>query len=397
MPMAQDRVHAGSKSSQALFIDEGALRASVQALVRSVLEEEVARHLGAQPYERTEARRGSRNGNKPRTMKTCVGELRFAVPQVREGGFRTQVFERYQRSDRALVVAIQEMYVKGVSTRKVGDVLEAMGGFELSAATVSRAAAELDDQVGQWRTRSLADKLYPFLIVDARYERMRNSRGQVVSQAVLVICAITHQGKREALGMWVGDSESESTWGDAFADLKGRGLAGVKLVVSDAHLGIKAAVARHFQGALWQRCKVHWLREALKKCHRREQKELMKGLRLIFAPAERSQCMAVAKEVAAQWETKNRKLSQWILETVEQCLAVWHLPQNMRQRLNSTNMLERLMRELKRRSRVVSIFPNEASLVRLLGSVLVEVHEQWGGEAAAYIDMAAHQAVEMTS
>jgi putative transposase len=396
MPTAHDELQGVGKSSQRLFLDKDALRSSVEALVRSVLEEEIARHLGAQPYERSAGRRGSRNGTKPRTMKTCVGELHFDVPQVREGGFRTQVFERYQRSDRALVVAIQEMYVKGVSTRKVGDVLEAMGGFELSAASVSRAAAELDEQVRQWRTRSLGAKLYPFLIVDARYERVRSVRGQVVSQAVLIICGVTHEGRREALGLWVGDSESDSTWSHAFEDLKSRGLSGVELVVSDAHKGIKSAVARLFQ-ALWQRCKVHWLREALKKCNWRDEKEVMKDLRLIFAHAEREQCMAVAVEVAAKWQSRNPKLSQWIEKTIEECLAVWHLAPSMRRRLNSTNMLERLMRELKRRSRVVSIFPNEASLVRLLGSVLIEIHEHWGGEGPAYIDLAAHQAVEMTS
>jgi transposase-like protein len=330
-------------------------------------------------------------------MKTSVGELHFEVPQVRHGGFRTQVFERYQRSDRALVVAIQEMYVKGVSTRKVGEVLEKMGGFELSAASVSRAAAELDEQVRQWRTRSLADKLYPFLIVDARYERVRSVRGHVRSQAVLIIAGINHEGRREVLGLWVGDSESDSTWSDAFSDLKSRGLSGVELVVSDAHKGIKAAVVRHFQGALWQRCKVHWLREALKKCNWRDQKELIKDLRLIFSPTEREQCLAVGEEIAAKWKQRCPGLSRWIPESVEECLAVWHLPQNIRRRLNSTNMLERLMRELKRRSRVVSIFPNEASLVRLLGSVLLEMHEQWGGEAPVYIDLSAHQAVEMTS
>lgn len=395
--MAQDDLQVFSKSSQRLFVDKDALRSSVESLVRSILEEEVARHLGAQPYERTRGRRGHRNGSKPRTMKTCVGELRFDVPQVREGGFRTQVFERYQRSDRALVVAIQEMYVKGVSTRKVGEVLERMGGFELSAASVSRAAAELDDQVRQWRTRALGGKLYPFLVVDARYERVRSVRGQVVSQAVLIVAGITHEGRREVLGLWVGDSESESTWSEAFTDLKSRGLSGVELVVSDAHKGIKASVARHFQGALWQRCKVHWMREALKKCNWRDQKELMKDLRLIFAPTEREQCLAVADEVATKWQPRNLRLSEWIQATAEECLAVWHLLQNMRRRLNSTNMLERLMRELKRRSRVVSIFPNEASLIRLLGSVLLEIHEDWGGEAAAYIDLSAHQAVEMPS
>jgi len=390
--MAHENLHDGGESSQRLFLDKEALKRSVEVLVRSVLEQEIGRHLGAQRYERTQSRRGSRNGTKPRTMKTCVGELHFDVPQVREGGFRTQVFERYQRSDRALVVAIQEMYVKGVSTRKVGDVLEQMGGFDLSAASVSRAAAELDEQVRQWRMRPLAGQ-YPYLVVDARYEKVRSTRQQVVSQAVLVVAGISHSGRREILGVWNGDSESEQMWGQAFSELLERGLSGVELVVSDAHGGIRRAMDRHFQGCLWQRCKVHWLREAIKKCSWRDQKEVIKDLSAIFASCEREQCLAVAGEIALKWQGRNAKLSVWISETVEQCLAVWHLPANHRRKLSSTNMLERVMRELKRRSRVVSIFPNEASLVRLMGAVLLEMDEQWQCERAPYLNM---DAVEMT-
>jgi putative transposase len=390
--MAYEKLHDGGESSQRLFLDKEALRRSVEGLVRSVLEEEVARFIGAQRYERTDSRRANRNGSKPRTMKTCVGELHFDVPQVREGGFRTQVFERYQRSDRALVVAIQEMYVKGVSTRKVGDVLEQMGGFELSAASVSRAASDLDEQVRQWRMRPLTGE-YPYLVVDARYEKVRSARQQVVSQAVLVVAGISHTGRREILGVWNGDSESEQTWGQAFSELLGRGLSGVELVVSDAHKGIRKAVDRHFQGCLWQRCKVHWMREALKKCSWRDEKEVLKDLRAIFASCEREQCLAVAAEVALKWHERNAKLSTWISETVEECVAVWHLPAGHRRKLNSTNMIERVMRELKRRSRVVSIFPNEASLVRLMGAVLLEMDEQWQCERAPYLSM---DAVEMT-
>jgi putative transposase len=391
--MARSKVPCSDQSSHQLFVDREALASSLEVLVRSVLEEEVARYLGAQRYERTESRKGSRNGSKARTMKTSIGELHFDVPQVREGGFHTQMFERYQRSDRALVVAMQEMYVKGVSTRKVGEVLEQMAGFELSAATVSRAAAELDEQIEQWRNRPV-EGVYPYLIVDARYEKVRNTSGRVVTQAVMVVAGINDQGRREVLGFCVGDSENEQTWGQVFTDLLKRGLSGVKLVVSDAHKGIRKALDRHMQGCLWQRCKVHWLREAIKKVSWRDEKELIKDLRTIFASVERKQCLAVAVETARKWQERHPRLSNWILETVEDCLAVWDLPPNHRRKLNSTNMLERLMRELKRRSRVVSIFPNNASLERLLGAVLLEIDDQWECEHGPYLTM---DAVEMTS
>lgn len=394
--MTRKKIHDQTEINHKLFVDSCALRDSVQMLVRNILEDEVEHYVGAARYERNEGRSARRNGSKPRTMQTSVGRLAFDVPQVREGGFRTQVFDKWQRSDRALVVAVQEMYVQGVSTRKVSAVLEQMGGAEMSAATVSRCAAELDEQVQAFRTRRLDDKLWPCLAVDARYEKVR-VRGRVVSRAVLVIAGVTSQGQREILGLWCGDSESELTWGEAFADLKARGLSGVHVVVSDAHKGIQAAVARHFQGSLWQRCKVHWMREAVKKVSWRDEKQLIGDLRQIFGHGDREHCLRVAGEVAASWRERNGKLADWIEETAEQCLSVWDLPHVLRRRLNSTNMLERLMRELKRRSRVVSIFPNEQSLIRLLGAVLIEIDEKWSCEHGAYLNAEALRAMEMPS
>lgn len=393
--MTQRTLHSSESINHRLFVDGDALKESIQMLVRSILEEEIERHIGAGRYERSEERRASRNGTKPRTMQTCVGKLEFEVPQVRQGGFRSQVFDKWQRSERALVVAVQEMYIQGVSTRKVSAVLEQMGGAEMSAASVSRCAAELDEQVQAFRTRRLDDKLWPCLMVDARYEKVR-VRGRVVSQAVLIVAGVSCDGRREILGLWCGDSESEGTWGEAFADLKARGLSGVHVVVSDAHKGIQAAVTKHFQGSLWQRCKVHWMREALKKVSWREAKQLMVDLRLIFGPGDRKHCLRVAGEIADKWRGYTR-LASWIEETAEQCLAVWDLPQVLRRRLNSTNMLERLMRELKRRSRVVSIFPNEQSLIRLLGAVLIETDEKWSCEPSVYLNPDALRAMEMPS
>lgn len=394
--MTRSKIPGSDEINHKLFVEKNALRESIQFLVRNVLEEEVERFVGAARYERSDRRNASRNGTKPRTMQTSVGRLEFDVPQVREPGFRTQVFDRWQRSDRALVVAVQEMYVQGVSTRKVNAVLEKMGGAEMSAATVSRCAAELDEQVQAFRTRRLDDKLWPCLVVDARYEKVR-VRGRVTSQAVLVVAGVSSTGQREILGLWCGDSESELTWGEAFADLKRRGLSGVHVIVSDAHMGIQAAVARHFQGSLWQRCKVHWMREAVKKVGWRDEKTLIGDLRQIFAHGDREHCLRVAGEVASDWRGRNAKLADWIETTAEQCLTVWDLPQVLRRRLNSTNMLERLMRELKRRSRVVGIFPNEQSLIRLLGSVLIEIDEKWRCEQTSYLNPEALGAMEMPS
>lgn len=395
--MTRKQLQNDEEINPRLFVDSGALKGLLQTLISNVLEEEVSRHLAALPYERCEGRKGQRNGHKPRTMNSPVGKLHFEVPQVREGGFAPEMYERWQRSDRAIVVAVQEMYVKGVSTRKVSEVLEKLGGATMSASQVSRCAQELDEQIKQWRGRPLAEKSYPALVIDARYEKMRNHRGNVVSQAVLVVTGVADTGRREVLGVWLGDSESEATWGEAFSELKARGLKGAAIIVSDAHKGIQSALSRHFQGCLWQRCKVHWMREGLKKVGWRDYKELARDLRSIFSPDEGQQCRAVALEVAERWRSRHPRLAAWIEESIEQCLAVWALPSCLRKRLNSTNMIERLMQELKRRSRVVGIFPNEASLMRLMAALLIEIDEKWACEDRVYLSPDALKAVEMTS
>lgn len=371
-------------SGQRLFVEEGALAGMIQACVREVIEEELTRHLGAGAYERSPGRRGHRNGTKPRTMNTAVGRLRFDVPQAREGGFRPSVFERYQRSDKALVAAMQEMVVQGVSTRRVGAVLEQMAGFEVSAATVSRAMGELDEQIARWRGRRLDEATWPYLIIDARYEKVRVG-GRVRSQAVLIAAGINDSGRRELLGLWTGDSESEATWGEVLGELKRRGLQGVQMVVSDAHRGIRAAVDRHLQGAAWQRCRVHLMRELLRRVGWRNYKELAADLRGIFVSEDARRCIEVAGEVADKWERRQPKMSAALREGIGDCLTAKTLPGRLWRRLNSTNMVERLMRELKRRTRVVGVFPNVAALERLVGAVLLEIDEDWSSEAARYI------------
>jgi len=367
-----------------LFAQPGLLKAMVEAAVKNLLEEEVARHLGAGPYERSQGRRGWRNGTKARTMKTAVGELCFQVPQVRQGGFRTQLFERWQRSDKALVAAMQEMVVAGVSTRAVAGVLEAMGGFEVSAQTVSRTMAELDEAIASFFSRDLSDREFPYLVVDARYEKVRRN-GRVSGMAVLVVAGIDERGRREMLAMRTGDSESEETWGGMLRDLKKRGLRGVRMVVSDAHAGIRAALARHMQGVAWQRCRVHLMREMLAKASWKDMKELAGDLRSVYACEQRAQCERTAQEVAARWEKRAPRMAKALLAGVQDTLAVWDLPARLRRRLNSTNMLERAMKEIKKRTRQVGSFPSESSCHRLAGAVLLEIQDAWDAEPQRYL------------
>ncbi|NJL72127.1 MAG: IS256 family transposase [Candidatus Competibacteraceae bacterium] len=382
--MTQKKKNTEPTPAPALFVEPGLLKELVETTVRQLLEEEVARHLGAGPYERSGERRGYRNGTKPRTMKTSVGELRFEVPQVRESGFRTQLFERWQRSDKALVAAMQEMVVKGVSTRRVSDVLEEMGGFEVSAATVSKTMAELDASIEAFFSRPLDDCAYPYLMVDARYEKVRKDR-RVRSQAVLVVAGIRDDGRRDLLALALGDSESLDTWGEMFAGLKRRGLRGVELLVSDAHRGIRAAAEKHFQGAAWQRCRVHFMREMMGKVSYKNYSELAADLRGIYASEEREQCLEVAEEVASKWEARYPKLAGALRDGVDDTLTVWDYGRKIRRKLNSTNMIERLMKEIKKRTRIVGSFPNEQACLRLVGAVLLETQDAWDIEDKRYI------------
>lgn len=378
----------GEKESvgQGIFVERESLARMIETMVRHVLEEEVSRHIGAGVYERSNKRQGYRNGYKPRTMKTTVGKLEFEVPQVREGSFRPSLFDRYQRTEKALIGAMQEMYVQGVSTRRVSQVMEEMGGFEVSAGQVSRATSELDEEISKFRQRRLSDNQYPYLLVDARYEKMRRM-GKVVTVAVLIAVGINDEGKREVLGYYVGDSEKEATWSEVMKDLKERGLKGVELIVSDAHKGILAAIGKQFQGVGWQRCRVHLMRELINKVSWRDAKELIQDLKSIFTSEEKTQCLRTAQEIAAKWESKSSAVAKTLLGGIEDTLTVLSLPGSHRRKLHSTNMLERVMREIRARTRVISIFPNELSCERLIGALLIEINERWLCEDKRYLNM----------
>jgi putative transposase len=386
--MAKDhrRLDAELAQEEVLLDDPAFLRQIVERVVQQMLEAEMTEHVGAAPHERTDARKGHRNGYKPRTLRTRVGTLNLLVPQDREGTFSTRLFSRYQRNEKALCLALMEMYVEGVSTRKVKDITEELCGTSFSKSLVSSLAGDLDAELEAWRNRTLEAKAYPYLFVDARYEKARVGHG-VVSQGVLVVSAVRQDGFREILAVEVADTESEATYQELFRSLKARGLTGVELVVSDDHEGLKAAVARHFQGASWQRCQVHYSRNLLGMVGAKKRKELAADLRGVFAAPDRRSALELASSVAEKWRGKgHEKIACHLEEHIEECLACLAFPESHRRRIRTTNSLERFNQELKRRTRVVRIFPNRESCLRLVSALAVEQSEEWL-TGRRYLDM----------
>lgn len=357
---------------------EDLLRAMVQRLVEETLQAEFDQFMGAGPYERSGARRGWRNGYKPRTFKTRVGKLELRIPQDREGRFQPSLFERYERSEKALIAAMIEMYVHGVSTRKVSKIVEQLCGHLISASAVSAVTKKLDDEVAAWRRRSLAGKRYRYLIVDAHYEKLRRE-GRVLSTAVLWVVGIDEDGFREHLGLWTGSAESLETWGAVFRDLGDRGVAGVEMIVSDEHLGLVQAMARYFPNAAHQRCTVHYLRNALAHASTPTWKQTIRdGLRDVWAAPTQEEAEERLQRLVATLRKPLPKLAEWLEATAHETLTfLEHVQPEHRRLLKTTNSMEHDHAEVRRRSRVVRIFPNEASLVRLLGALAIERNEQW--------------------
>ena len=367
--------------------DEDVLREMVRTMIQSVMEEEVGVHVGAGRHERNTERVAYRNGYKPRTINSRVGKIALEIPQVRGSEpYHPSMFARWQRSERALLVACAEMYFAGVSTRRVSDVLEAMGGFSLSASTVSRVAMDLDGQITQFRERRLDHHTWRYLVVDACYLKVRRD-GRIVSMAVLVVGGVNEQGEREILTWRMGDVESEATWGEVFRELKRRGVSGVEVVVSDGHEGIQAAVAKHFIGASWQRCWVHFLRAAMKKVSYKHYVELLDTLRAARNIDDLPLRLQEVEALAQQWGAVSAPLGKQIRDQFEETMTIAGLPSEHRRKLYTTNLLERLMEEIKRRTQVVGIFPNEAACDRLVGARLMEIHEDWQCAPRRYLNM----------
>jgi putative transposase len=363
---------------------EDFLRPLVQEVVQQVLEADMDEALGAEKGERSPNRLGYRSGYYSRTLVTRVGKLELRVPQDRQGRFRTEVFERYQRSEKALVGALTEMYVQGVSTRKVKAITEELCGHEVSAATISRLNQKLDEELERFAKRKLPEA-YPYVILDARYEKVRED-GVIASQAVMIAIAVDWEGRRNILAVELANRESQSSWKEFCLGLKARGLNGVELVISDDHPGLRKAAAEVFTEAVWQRCYVHFLRNALDYLPRKADNDCLTELRWIY---DRRNLEEARQDLAAwlkKWSTQYPKLCDWVENNIEETLTFYRLPRQHHKNLKSTNLLERLNEEIKRRTLVVRIFPNTAACLRLIRALAVEMHENWI-EATRYLNM----------
>jgi putative transposase len=359
-------------------------RCLVQQVIQEVLESDMDEAVGAQKSERSETRVGYRSGYYTRTLVTRVGKLVLRIPQDRQGRFRTEVFERYQRSEKALVSALAEMYIQGVSTRKVKEITEELCGHEFSASTISRVTAKLDVELERFARRPLEEE-YPYLILDARYEKVRQD-GVIASQAVQVAIGINWEGRRCVLAVEVANRESASSWKEFLLTLKQRGLCGVVCVISDDHAGLRKSIPEVLPEASWQRCYVHFLRNSLDHLPRKKDDDCLTELRWIY---ERRNVEEARRDLAAwltKWDSRYPKLCDWAESNIEETLTFYRLPQQHHKHLKSTNMLERINQELKRRTLVVRIFPNTASCLRLVRALAVELHEDWV-EATRYLDM----------
>jgi putative transposase len=352
---------------------------AVRLMLNEAMRIERSQVLEAAPYERSEKRLGYANGYKPKTLATRMGAMTVQVPQVRgEIDFYPSALERGVRSERALKLAVAEMYVRGVSTRKVTGVMEQLCGFQVTSTQVSRASQLLDEELTAWRNRPLGPVRY--LYVDARYEKMRQG-GAVVSCAVLIAVGVTEDGRRSVLGASVSLSEAEVHWRDFFAGLQGRGLHRVELIISDDHAGLKAAREARFPGVPWQRCQFHLQHNAgqyVPKLSLRA--EVARELRAIFDAPDRAEADRRLELAVKKYEKTAPKLSAWLEANVPESLTVFQFPATHRRRLRTSNLLERTNQELKRRTRVATLFPNEAALLRLVSAVLMETSEEWETE-----------------
>lgn len=345
-------------------------------LLNEAMKIERSNALAADPYERTEERLGYANGFKPKTVDTRLGKITFQIPQVRGPvAFYPSALEKGIRSERALKLAIAEMYFQGVSTRKVTEVFKELCGLHVTSSQVSRATQLLSEELNNWRSRPLGS--FPYLILDARYEKVRHN-GTVISCAVLIAIGINQEGKRSVLGVSCDLSEAEIHWRNFLTQLQDRGLHGVKLIISDDHPGLKAARTTRFPSVPSQRCQFHFQRNAQAFATRLDQRaQIARDIRAIFNSNDRQEADEKLKRTIAKWSKDNPKLARWLEENAPETLTVFAFPELHRRRLRTTNALERLNLEIKRRTRVVTIFPNVEALERLVTALLMETSEEW--------------------
>lgn len=376
--MTQQKQNTGIESILEIINEYGmdGLEDAISILINEAMKAERSYALNARPWERTDSRAGYANGFKNKSVATRLGTLDLKVPQVRgDVSFYPSALEKGLRSERALTVSLAEMYVQGVSTRKVSAILEKMCGLKVSSTQVSNAAKQLDEELEKWRARPIGS--IPFLQLDARYEKVRQD-GVVRSCAVLIATGVMDDGKRTVLGVSVSLSEAEVHWREFLLSLKSRGMHGVRLITSDNHTGLKAAVNSVFPSVPWQRCQVHLQRNATAYVPKvAMRKEVAKDISAIFNAPDKAEAERFLEMAVEKYSKTASKLSEWLEQNIPEGLTVFSLPDNQRKRLKSTNMVERLNREIKRRTRVAGLFPNEASLLRLVSAILVETSEEW--------------------
>ena len=360
-----------------LLADNGfdGMAQAMQLLINEAMKIERAEYLGAGPYERSEERRSYANGFKPKTVNSRIGKLELKVPQTRDSQFYPSALERGERSERALKLAVAEMYVQGVSTRKVAKITAELCGLDITSSQVSRAAALLDEELDKWRNRALGQVQY--LILDARYEKVRVD-GTVRDCAVLIAIGILPSGHRSVLGVSVSLSEAEVHWRDFLQSLCQRGMQGVKFIVSDDHSGLKAARKAILPAVTWQRCQFHLAQNAMQHTPKVSQrKQVANDVRNIFNAKDATDAQAELNRFFDSHEDTAPKLASWAEDNIPESLAVFQLPREHQKRMRTTNMLERQNKEIKRRTRVATLFPNEASLLRLVTAILVELSDEW--------------------
>lgn len=382
--MAKDRIdreELASKLLETATAAEDPLRAMAEMVADFLMEAEVSAKIGAEPHERSEDRTTHRNGHRERRWDTRLGTITLNVPKVREGGYVPSFIENRKRSEQALISVIQEAVVKGVSTRKIESVLEQLGIAGVSAGQVSQLCAALDEKVRQFRERPLGES--PYVWVDALYEKVRVDE-HVESMAVVIAIGVNREGRREVLGLDVLPAESEEGWAGFFKSLKERGLRGVLLVISDAHKGLINAVRKVLK-AEWQRCKVHFYRNVLVHVPKRSQAEVSEAMKAVFVQRDEASAKLKAAELIRQFEGRFAKAMEVFEAGIEDVLSYLHYPQAHRVRISSTNPLERLNLEIRRRTRVVGIFPHVGACLRLIGMLLVEKHEDWLTDDKAYL------------
>jgi transposase-like protein len=355
--------------------DADFLREGMRVVAQELMDIELEQHLGAGRHERTPERSGYRNGTRERTWDTRVGTIELQVPRVRDGSFFPSLLEPRRRAERAVVAVVQEAYVQGVSTRRVDDLVQALGMQGISKSQVSRLCSELDNEVERFRTRKLVGP-YPYVWLDGTFVKVRDN-GRVVSQAIVIAIGVTSTGEREVLGLDVGPTESGAFWLAFLRSLVARGLSGTRLVISDAHGGLKAAIAAVLQGAAWQRCRVHFIRDVLGIVPNNAQQMVAATIRTVFVQPDPVAARHTWRTVADSFRVRFARVAQLMDDAQEEVLAYLSFPHEHWHQIWSNNPLERLNKEVKRRTDVVGIFPNPAAVVRLVGAVLAEQHDEW--------------------